>query len=72
MLLINTSGKEIFSTEGEIKKVSRKYYLVESLQTDLINKNGETIFINIKSLQRPNNSLLVITLSSNEIKLLYD
>lgn len=72
-ILINTSGKEIFTSGGSIQKLSPRYYLVmENGQRDIINNTGEKLFINIKATQKYGTDPLIVTLNNNEIKLLRD
>jgi hypothetical protein len=70
--LINTSGKEIFTTESSIEKLSAHYYTIDGDGTEIINNKGESVFINIKSIQEVNKKLFIVTLNSNEIKFLRD
>jgi hypothetical protein len=71
-MLINTSGKEVFQTAGNIEKISARYYLVEDEQKDVLGDKGEKVFINIKSTQKVAPHILAVTLNTNEIKLLKD
>jgi len=71
-ILINTAGKEIFSAEGTITKISSHYYLVEGAQKDFVNHKGEKIFVNIGGIQKPNNRLIIITLNNNETRSVRD
>ena len=72
VLLINHSGKEIFSSESKIDKLSKHYYLTHTEKKQIINQLGNSIYSNVEDVQRVNDTLLIITLESEEIKLLYD
>ncbi len=67
--IINTKGKEIFTTEETIEKTGRGYFLVDGEEKDLINSKGEKVFINLKNIQKTN-KLIIVTLNSNEIRLI--
>jgi hypothetical protein len=70
--LINTSGKEIFTSESAIVKLSRHYYKVEGEEESIINHLGESVFAGIGSLQELNKKLFIVTLKTGEIKFLRD
>ncbi len=71
-ILINTSGKEIFSTEENIEKISQHFYLLDGEEKAILNNKGEKVFTNIFSLQKANYKLLIITLNNGEIRLIKD
>jgi len=71
-ILINISGKEIYSDEETIEKLSRHYYLAGEDEKNLINNRGEKIFINLKNIQKVNNRLLIVTLNNNEVRFIRD
>jgi hypothetical protein len=71
-VLIDTQGIEIFSTGAEIVKLSRHYYSVNDDSHALINSEAELIFAEVDHVQKINDQLLIITLNSGEIKLIYD
>ncbi len=72
VLLINHSGDEVFSSESKIDKLSKRHYLVYTEKKQVINQLGNSIYSNVKDVQCVNDILLIITLESEEIKLLYD
>jgi hypothetical protein len=71
-LLINHSGDEVFSSESKIDKLSKHYYLIHTEKKQIVNQLGNVVYTNVKDVQRVNDILLIITLESEEIKLLYD
>ncbi len=71
-IFLNLSGKEIYSTEENIEKVSRHYYFVDADEKELINNRGEKIFMNIKTVQICKGGLLIVTLNNNEVRMLKD
>lgn len=71
-ILINRAGAEVFSSNADITKLSRHYFLVEDDLRSLINQEGELVFSGVESIQKPLEHLLIITLNNGEIKLLND
>lgn len=71
-ILINTQGKEVYSSIAEIQKISRHFYLVKGENENLINAAGELVFGDISNIQPVNGKLLIITLNNGVIKLLSD
>jgi hypothetical protein len=67
--LINTNGKELFSSSYNFLKLSANYYLTEAYPADLVNKEGKLIYQDIISYQKVDNFIL-ITLKNNSLKLL--
>lgn len=71
--LINTSGKEIFSSEEEIEKLSAHYYTVgDEDEKQIFNDKGLQLYANVVNVQKINAHLFIITLANDEIKLLRD
>ncbi|MBA3662791.1 MAG: WG repeat-containing protein [Bacteroidetes bacterium] len=70
--LINLQGKEIFSSEEEIEKLSSHFYLTGEDKSEIIDRRGVRIWSGVEDVQMCENSLLIITLSNKEIKLLKD
>ncbi len=70
--LITILGKEIYTSDYELEKVSSHYYLVNSPEKMLINNKGEVIFTQIESIQKTEKKGLIITLINSNIKLIYD
>jgi len=70
--LLNLSGKEIYTSEFEIEKISTHYYLVNAPEKALINSLGEVIFNQVESIQKSETKTLIITLTNNQLKLIYD
>jgi hypothetical protein len=71
-IIINTEGSEVFSIGAEIEKISAHYFLVNDDNISIVNSEGEMVFSDVDNFQRINAGLLIITLNSGEIKLLYD
>ncbi len=71
-ILLNTQGKEVFSSTSEIQKISTHYYLVQSESEQLINNKGEIVFADISDIQSLKDGIFIITLSNGTIKLLHD
>jgi len=71
-ILLNTQGKEVFSSSAEIQKISTHYYLVQSESEQLINSRGELVFIDISDIQPAKGGVFIITLNNGVIKLLHD
>jgi hypothetical protein len=70
--LLNLTGKEIYTSEFEIEKISTHFYLVNSPEKALINSLGEVIFNQVESIQKSETKTLIITLTNNQLKLIYD
>lgn len=70
--LLNLAGKEIYTTEFDIEKISPHYYLVNSPEKAVINNRGEVFFSQVESIQKSENNSLIITLSNNQLKLIHD
>jgi len=70
--LINVAGKEIYSSEDDIEKLSTNFYIVGDGNKDIINRKGEKVITNVKDIQILNQKLFILTLNNNEIKLLRD
>lgn len=70
--LISVFGKEIYSSEYEIEKISTHYYVILSPEKTLINNKGNVVFTQIENVQKAENNCLIITLKNNSIKLIYD
>jgi hypothetical protein len=71
-ILINTQGKEVYSSIAEVQKISRHFYLVKGENENLINAAGELVFGDISNIQPVNGKLFIITLNNGVIKLLCD
>ncbi len=71
-ILINTQGKELFSSISEIQKISTHYYLVHSESEQLVNQKGQTVFSDISDIQPVKGGVFIITLNNGTIKLLHD
>lgn len=71
-ILLNTQGKEIFSSTAEIQKISTHYYLVQSESEQIINSKGELVFADISDVQPLKDGIFIITLNNGTIKLLHD
>jgi len=71
-ILINTQGKEVYSSIAEIQKISRHFYLVKGENENLINSAGELVLADIGNIQPVNGKLFIITLNNGVIKLLSD
>jgi hypothetical protein len=70
-IVINISGKEIFSTEEKLEKISRRFFLEgEDEEYSIINNKGQRIVSNVKKLQRIDRRTFILTLDNGEIKLL--
>ncbi|MGZ3921338.1 MAG: WG repeat-containing protein [Bacteroidia bacterium] len=72
LALINTRGKEIFSSEDEIEKLSAHYYLAGEDKKEVINNHGDKVWSGVEDIQRLTDHLFIITLPGKEIKLLRD
>lgn len=70
--LLSINGKEIFTSEFGIEKISAHYFIVNSPEKSLINNKGELVASPIESFQRSENNCLIITLTNNQLKLIYD
>ncbi len=70
--LISVFGKEIYSSEYDIEKISAHYYVINSPEKTLINNKGNVVFTQIETIQKAETSCLIITLKNNSIKLIYD
>jgi hypothetical protein len=70
--LLNLNGIEVYSSEHKIKKISKHLFLVDSPEKLLINNKGETVLSPIESIQKSEGNCLIITLTNNQLKLLYD
>lgn len=71
-LLINMQGREIFKSEEPIKKISKHYYVAGDEKMDLLNHRGEKVWSGVKDVQKVSESLYIITLADNNVKLLRD
>lgn len=71
-ILLNTQGKELFSSPGEIQKISTHYYQVNGESAQLINNKGELVFSDISDIQSIKGGVFIITLNNGTIKLLHD
>ena len=71
-IMLNYVGIEIFSSDFELKKLSAHYYLMDDGFKQLINQQGGIVYADIERVQVLNPWLIVVTLGSGEIKLLYD
>lgn len=70
--LINLQGKDIYTSEEEITKLSKRYYVIGEDKKMIITKRGLVVYPNVSSIQKINSALFVITLSNKEVKLLKD
>jgi len=71
-VMLNQSGTEILSSDYAIEKLSAHYYLMNDGYKQLLNHKGKIVYADIESAQVINPWLLVITINTGEIKLLYD
>lgn len=71
-ILINTQGKEIFSSLSEIQKISTHYYRLQSENEEIINNKGELVFTRISDIQPLKGAVFIITLNTGNIKILRD
>lgn len=69
--LINTQGKEVFTSGEEIKKLSKHYFVVGEGE-GIVNSRGEKVFSGVSDIQKPQKKVFIITLDNKEIKLLRD
>lgn len=71
--VINLSGKEVFSSDLPIAKLSGKYFLEgEEENRNLFSNKGTLLFSGINSVQRLSKDRLLFTLNNGEIKLISD
>lgn len=71
--LINAEGKEIFSSERKLEKISEHYYTVGDEDTKhIITNKGIEVYSSVSEIQKINPHLFIFTLENGEIKLLRD
>jgi hypothetical protein len=70
-VLINKAGNELFFTGAEIVRLSPHYYIVNDDARSIINHVGELVYTEVDNVQKVND-LLIVTLNTGEIKLIYD
>lgn len=71
-IIINTYGAEIFSSGGEIERLSKHYYIINDESRSVINQEGDLIYSDLEQVQQVNDSVYILTLNNGEIKLLVD
>ncbi|MES2681618.1 MAG: WG repeat-containing protein [Bacteroidota bacterium] len=71
-IMLGHSGQELLISDYQIEKLTAHYYMLDDGFKQLINQRGVVVFADIQDAQVINPWLLVVTLSSGEIKLLYD
>jgi hypothetical protein len=72
-IIIDIAGKEIFSTEEALEKISKHYFMInQDEEKIIIERTGQKIYRNVKNIQMINKKMIIITLNNNEIKLLSD
>ncbi|WP_317896802.1 WG repeat-containing protein [Aurantibacillus circumpalustris] len=69
--IITIKGVEVFFTGAEIVKISSHYFSVNDDARSIINQRGDLIYTEVDNVQKINN-LLIVTLNTGEIKLIYD
>ncbi len=70
--LITCFGKEVFSANVPIEKLSTNYFLLNEELKTIIDKKGEVIFNNVLTIQKIDSKKMLILFSTGEIKLLND
>lgn len=71
-IIVNTSGKELFSSDLKIERFSSKLFFLGEEKTDLVNSKGEKVISGVSSVQQAGKGRFIITLNNGEIKLLTD
>lgn len=71
-ILINTEGREVFSTGAEMQRVLVHYFMVNDDARSIVNHKGELVYTEVDNVQKISSKLLIVSLNNGEIKLLYD
>lgn len=71
-IIINSSGKELFSSDLKIERFSAKLFFLGEEKTDLVNSRGEKVISGVNAVQQLSRGRFIITLNNGEIKLLTD
>lgn len=70
--IINIKGKEIYSFDEEIEKISQRYYTAGEEKKLIVSTSGTVIFSEVTNIQKIKEGLFIITLNNKEVKLLKD
>ncbi len=71
-IMLGYKGQELLVSDYQVEKLTAHYYLFDDGFKQLVNQKGAVVYNDIQDAQVINPWLLVVTLSTGEIKLLYD
>ena len=67
--LINSEGKEVYSTTAEIERLTQSFFMLDDDQKTIINSAGDTVASGVAGVQKLKDSTLIVTLNSGDLLL---